>query len=169
MLKAKLLFCLNLVGILSLSIPSFILLSVIDIHFASGQSRTYFCNSQESGYATFARSSRGSRPIIIWRPNTELRCNEISSRFEGASNSGNLRYLLKQGNSICGTDQLDGLCKRYLVYLDSDIDNNSLLIRLFNDRGRVTGSFIFQSNNGEYFDLEQYLNLPLNQQLPENQ
>lgn len=162
---------LNFANLLLISIFKYLLLSITNMHFATGQSRDYFCQIYQGRPATFANSSQGSRAILLWVSNRQERCNAVSRNFQAALDSRNLRFLLKQGNDICGTDRVDGDCNRLLVTVNEDIDPNSPVIRLLNNRDRVGGSYLFQSNDRYYFNLELYLEneQPINQQLLENQ
>jgi len=159
MLRVKSGVYFNLPALLLLSLSKYFLLSVLDMHLASGQSRTYFCQPNQRSQSVMV-NFRGERPLITWNPGDRARCEDVSNRFEDASKSGNLRFLVKQGNDICGTNTDSGgiRCSTRLVSLDGNVDQNSLLLRLFDGRETVVGVYIFQSNRGQYINWEELLN-----------
>ncbi|NJL91870.1 MAG: hypothetical protein HC916_20400 [Coleofasciculaceae cyanobacterium SM2_1_6] len=170
MLKAKSGVCLNLPILLLLGLSKYFLLSALDVHPVNGQSRTYFCQRNPSTHEVMV-NFRGIRSLITWNPGEQARCDDVSNRFQGAQESGNLRFLVKQGNDICGTNtDIGGVrCSRILVSLDG-VDRNSLLLRLFDGRLRISGAAILQSNGAQYINWEDLLrNGSLSLQSPENQ
>jgi len=129
---------------------------------ANSQSVSYFCQPYQEGYATFARTSVGVRPIIIW-DNRQAICNTVSSRFQVARDNGNLRFLVREGERICGTDRYDGNCRSLLFVADTEDSAKEAWNRLINSRLILNDSASqivydgLSSNNREYFNLELYL------------
>jgi len=158
MLKTKSGAYFNLPTLLLLGLFSCFLFLVFDVHLATGQIRTYFCQSSPGSHRVMV-SSRQDRPLIIWNRSQQNTCTDVANRFQSAYTAGNLRFLFKIGNDICGsrTERESTRCPAgVLVSLDG-VTQESLLVRIFNGREVVPGSYIFQNSDSTRFSWEQYL------------
>ena len=133
-------------------------------------STNYSCQDSQMGFATIARSTLGTRPIINWG-NRQPICNTVSDRFERARDNGNLRFLMREGTKICGTNVDDGECLSFLFSTDTAGNADGLWRRLMNNN-TIDSRFITQSPGREYFNLELYLEtvpISTNQEISTNQ
>jgi hypothetical protein len=124
---------------------------------ATGQSISYICQPRLGSYATVANTSLGSRPIITWDDRQPI-CDIVSRRFQIAGDNGNLRFLVREENRICGTNIYDGECRSFLFSTDTPANAQGLLRGIVNGNTNP-GRYITQSSDGskEYFNLELYL------------
>lgn len=130
----------------------------------------YSCQSYSGGFATMGRSTLGARPIVSW-DNRQPICNTVSGRFQVARDNGNLRFLMKEENRVCGTNANGGECLSLLFAADNAINTNDLWRRLMGN-STISGRYITHSPNAEYFNLELYLEtvpISTNQEIVENQ
>jgi len=143
---------------------------VINPPAANGQSINYSCQSYSNGFATMGRSTLGVRPIITW-DSRQLICNTVSGRFQAAKDNGNLRFLMIEGNLVCGTNVDGGECRSLLFATDTATNANDLWRRLMGN-STISSRFITHSVEREYFNLELYLEtvpISTNQEILTNQ
>lgn len=137
---------------------------------ANAQSINYSCQSYQGEFATIARSTLGARPVVTW-DNRQPICNTVSGRFQVARDNGNLRFLMREENRVCGTNRNGGECEALLFATDNAANANDLWRRLMNSE-TIPSRFITQSLGREYFNLERYLNeypISTNQEISTNQ
>ncbi len=137
---------------------------------ANAQSINYSCQSYQGGFATVGRSSLGVRPIITWDSRQPV-CNTVSGRFQVARENGNLRFIVREENRVCGTNMYGGECRNLLFATDNATNANDLWRRLLNDN-TIDSRYITQSAGREYFNLELYLEtvpISTNQEISTNQ
>jgi len=138
---------------------------MLDLHPVNGQviNYSYLCQSSTEGYTTIARSSQGYAPLINWENHRQGICNTVSNRFQTAKENENLRFLVRENDLICGTNIYGGRCRNLLFQADGDMTAEALWRQLTNNSGRlingqpINGRYITQSDDREYFNLEQYL------------
>lgn len=160
MIKLNLGLHLNLPKILSLGFANILFLPTIGINSINAQSMpsgqfNYSCQSNQQNYVTIATSPVRIRPLIRWE-NRQDTCNTVSERFQRARDNGNLRFLVRENNTVCGTNIYDGECRNLLFTADTR-DNAQRLLRSIIDGNPAHGRYITESNGREYFNLELYL------------
>lgn len=155
MLKLNLGLHLNLSKLSLLGFANLFFLPLLGIHPADAQSVSYICQPRQGSYATVANTSLGTRPIITWDDRQQI-CNTVSRRFQVAGDNGNLRFLMREENRICGTNSYDGECRSLLFSTDT-IANAQGLLRGIVNGSTSNGRYITQSAGREYFNLELYL------------
>jgi hypothetical protein len=121
---------------------------------SSAQAKTYFCESENGVWTTFARNYNNEKiPVISWVKklgdySPKSRCLAVSSRFQSAYESGILNYLttgISGGQAvICAASQYGGPCKQLLFTLKSHEDASSVLQHLgdigYKARGPISQS-----------------------------
>lgn len=156
MLKSNLSLHLNLSKLSLVGFANLLLLPVLSVHSTHAQSVSYSCQSSSGGFATIGRSTLGgTRTVITW-DNRQPLCNDVSARFQVASGNGNLRFLMREGNRVCGTNMDGGECISLLFSTDSAPNANDLWRRLMGNN-TISSRYITQSGEVEYFNLELYL------------
>lgn len=164
---------LNLSKLSLLGFANLFLLPILGVHPVHGQQLVglnYSCQSYRGGFATVGRSLLGSRAIVTWN-NRQLVCNTVSGRFQVAKDNGNLRFLMREENRVCGTNMHGGECRNLLFATDNGTNANDLWRRLMNNN-TIDSRYITQSAGREYFNLELYLEtvpIPTNQEISRNQ
>ncbi len=104
---------------------------------------SYFCQPYQGGFATFGKYS-GEPKVIIDLGNRQNLCKEVANRFQNARDNGNLRFLVREGNLICGTDRNGGECKNFLFAADTITNADEIFRKIMNDVVPIDGSFITQ-------------------------
>lgn len=155
MLKFNLVQHLNLPKLCLLGLVNLLLLPMVGVHSANGQSNRYFCQSYRGTPTTFNTSSGGRRPVITWTVRAEL-CDPVSRRFEVARSNGNLSFIMVEDKLVCGTNRDGGECENLLFHADIT-ENAQILWRRLTNGIPFDSRFITQSNGREYFNLELYL------------
>ncbi len=149
---------------LSLSL-GFLLTNSQGANSQSIQSINYSCGSYQQGYATLGRGSLGVSPIIFWN-NRQPVCNTVSARFQIARDNGNLRFVMRENNLICGTNRHGGECLNLLFATDT-LGNAQVLWERLRNNNAIEGRFITESSSRDYFNLELYLEtVPPSEQIP---
>ena len=157
MLKLNLCLHLNLSKLSLIGFANLIFLPLLGIHPADAQSVSYICQSRQGSYITAANTSIGVRPIITWDDRQQI-CNTVSRRFQVAGDNGNLRFLMREENRVCGTNSYGGECRSLLFAADTP-GNAQALIRAIGIGNPTPGGYITQSGDGskDYFNFELYL------------
>lgn len=133
---------------------------------ANSQSINYSCGSYQQGYATFGIGSFGVSPIIFWNNNRQPVCNTVSARFQTARDNGNLRFVMREDNLVCGTNRHGGECLNLLFATDT-VGNAQFLWERLRNNNAIGGRFITESSGRDYFNLELYLEtVPPSEQIP---
>jgi len=151
----------NLPKLFLLGFSNLFFLPIINIPLASGQSVSntlnYFCQSHQSSFATFGRTSprEAGQIIIIWDNRRSL-CDTVSRRFQAARDNGNLRFLVREGSRVCGTNMRGGDC-RSLLFITSSVASADGAIGNFLSDNPIRDDYITQSDRRSYFNLELYL------------
>lgn len=156
---------LTLPKLLFLGSVKFLFLSLVNAYPAVAQSINYSCGSYQQGYATFSRGSLGVSPIIFWN-NRQPVCNTVSARFQTARDNGNLRFVMREDNLVCGTNRHGGECLNLLFATDT-VGNAQFLWERLRNNNAIEGRFITESSGRDYFNLELYLEtVPPSEQIP---
>jgi len=146
----------------------------------SAKASTQFVCENNSVPTTIAQTPTGDIPIIRWTSNyfskdgwtPQVRCQEVSARFQRYYNSGSLKYLttglINKQPVICTADDLNGECKNLLFTLKLGTDPSEALRDLFNVRDRARGPLYESGNRARvplnktesriYIDVEKLLN-----------
>ncbi len=145
-------------GIATISPPSF------------AQSKTYFCESDNGVWTTFAKNYNNQKiPVIRWvktlgNYTPAARCQEVSSRFQSAYEKGILNYLTTgiSGSQavICAASQYGGPCSQLLFTLKSPRDASSVLQNLVEIGYKARGP-VLQSEDASsqiYIDMSMLVN-----------
>ncbi|AFZ02623.1 COP23 domain-containing protein [Calothrix sp. PCC 6303] len=132
---------------------------------SSAQSKTYFCESDNGVWTTFAKNFNNEKiPVITWVKKLgdytpKARCQAVSSRFQTAYERGILNYLtsgISRGQAvICAASQYGGPCTQLLFTLKSHEDASSVLQHL-GDIGYKARGPILQSEDASsqvYIDM----------------
>ena len=130
----------------------------------------YSCESRSDGFATMGRSRLGSRAIVTWN-NRQPICNTVTDRFIRARDNGNLRFLMREGTNICGTNVNGGECLSFLFSTNTAGTADGLWRKLV-DNNTIDSRYIMQSAGRDYFNLELYLEevpISTNQEISTNQ
>jgi hypothetical protein len=120
---------------------------------------SFICGKVEGKPATIAKTKKGNIPIVVWNSevfsdagyNPELRCRQVSARFQSLYRSGQLKYItagtLNKLPVICGTKQANGTCttKNILYTLKPTQDPKKTIERLTMLRNRATSSALEES------------------------
>jgi hypothetical protein len=165
MVKLHLGLYFNLPKILLLGIFNIFFLPTIGVNSTDAQSMpsgqfNYSCQSSQQSYVTIAASPVRIRPLINWERRQDT-CNTVSERFQTARDNGNLRFLVRENNRVCGTNIYGGECRNLLFTADTG-DNAQRLLRNIIDGNSAPGRYITESNGREYFNLELYLETEAN-------
>ncbi|MDB9431182.1 COP23 domain-containing protein [Microcystis aeruginosa CS-555/01A07] len=119
---------------------------------------------------TYALTATGKKIAVIrWVKNwggkytPEVRCQEVSAKFQSASEQGLLKYLtygIKSGQKvICVAGEYGGPCLQVLFTLRSNDDPDRVLQDMMSVGFRAQGPVV-QSEDGSpqyYYDFEQFL------------
>ncbi len=104
------------------------------------QTGNYFCDTDNGTWTTFARNHNNRKiPVIRWVKTLgeftpEVRCREVSNRFQKAYSEGILNYLttgiIKGQSVVCAASQQGGPCEQILFTLKSPKDASSVVQHL---------------------------------------
>ncbi|AFY35510.1 COP23 domain-containing protein [Calothrix sp. PCC 7507] len=143
-MKWKLSLSAQMLGAITLALSSIATL----IQPGYTQSNKFYCGMSGGVPATLVRTSRGNIPVIRWVDNTfpapwtpQLRCEEISARFQNFYNNGTLNFLragkFGQQPVLCVASYKGGSClpNGVLVTLKGDTDAPRTLQRLLDRQG----------------------------------
>lgn len=133
------------------------------------ESKTYFCESDNGVWTTFAKNYNNQKiPVIRWvktlgEYTPAARCQQVSSRFQSAYEKGILNYLTSgiSGSQavICAASQYGGPCSQLLFTLKSPKDASSVLQNLVEIGYKARGP-ILQSEDASsqvYIDMSMLL------------
>ncbi len=134
------------------------------------EAKTYFCESDNGIWTTFAKNYNNQKiPVIRWvktlgNYTPQKRCQAVSTRFQNAYEQGILNYLTTgiSGRQavICAASQYGGPCSQLLFTLKSHHDASSVLQNLVEIGYKARGP-ILQSEDASsqvYIDMNVLLN-----------
>jgi Circadian oscillating protein COP23 len=112
---------------------------------AKTPSAKFVCGTYNGEFATIAKTKKGDVPIVIWNSEQfsgagftpEIRCKQVSARFEILYRSGQLKYItagtLNKMPAICATKNTKSNCTRdnllYTLKSDEDPYSRVMMIR----------------------------------------
>jgi hypothetical protein len=138
---------------------------------SSAQTTTYSCDTSRDGVpTTYALTATGRKVAVIrWVKNwggkytPEVRCREVSEKFQSASEQGLLKYLtygIKSGQKvICVAGEYGGPCQQILFTLRSNENPDLVLQDMMSVGFRAQGPVV-QSEDGSpqyYYDFEKFI------------
>ncbi len=110
--------------------------------YAAPATTNFVCGKSKGIPATVAKTKKGDVPIIIWKSaelnksgyNPELRCQQVSARFQTLYRSGQLKYLtagkLNNSTVICATiDKISNCTNTNLLYTLKPNESAPLVIK----------------------------------------
>jgi hypothetical protein len=105
----------------------------------------FICATYNGELTTIAKTKKGDVPIVIWNSEQfsaagftpEVRCKQVSARFETLYRSGQLKYItagtLNKMPAICATKNTNANCNRenllYTLKSDEDPYSRVMMIR----------------------------------------
>ena len=106
------------------------------------QTPSYFCEVKDNKPTTFVQTSRGRIPVILWVNDNNVdpykRCKEVSTRFQSASNNGELKFIysgqVNDSTVLCYSSQEKTPCT----------SANTLFTILENDENKDAESIVEQ-------------------------
>lgn len=137
---------------------------------SSAQTKTYFCDTSDGVPTTVARNVTGRMiPVIRWTSNLgseytpQRRCQEVSARFQNASEKGLLNYMttgIMGGQKVvCASSEYGGPCSDLLFTLNRN-QNASAVIQHLVEIGYKARGPVIQSKDGSsqiYIDMNMLL------------
>ena len=119
----------------------------------------FICGKSDGIPATVARTRKGDVPIVIWSSEgfteagftPQLRCQQVSARFQSMYRSGQLKYMiagtLNRQPVVCATKQLNSNCtsQNLLYTLKPDADAKQVIRRLTAIRNRSSSKGLEES------------------------
>ena len=115
----------------------------------AAQNNRFFCDTYEGKPATFVRTTKGNKPLILWvsgdfEPNwgNQRRCGEVSHRFQAHFDNGTLKYIkadrVNNHPVLCIARGKEGTCPEteVLVTLKPGSDPDLVLKNLLELRTR---------------------------------
>lgn len=156
--------------ILAASAATFCLITAMSQPSAA-QTTTYFCGTSRDGVpTTYARTATGRKVAVIrwereWggKYTPEVRCQEVSAKFQSASEQGLLKYLtygIKSGQKvICVAGEYGGPCQQILFTLRSSDDPDRVLQDMMSVGFRAQGPVVQSEDSSPqyYYDFEKFL------------
>lgn len=128
----------------------------------------FVCENHQGIPTTVAKTPTESIPIIRWVSDhfagsgytPEVRCTEVSRRFQSYYDSGMIKHLttgrMNSQSIVCVTSQDQGPCQGLLFTLKPDSNPNQTLLELM--AVRVSQSTVLNETTGRvYIDFESYL------------
>jgi hypothetical protein len=119
----------------------------------------FFCDKDKTGIpTTFVETSKDTQPVIRWKSeiftgsgyDPQTRCQQVSPKFQQASDNGGLRYLIseKQNNLpvICISDKENGACNLMLFTVTPPDTVKSVLLKL-----QPNASKPLEQSGGKYY------------------
>jgi len=119
----------------------------------------FFCDKDKTGIpTTFVETAKDTQPVIRWKSeiftgsgyDPQTRCQEVSLKFQQASDNGGFRYLIseKQNNLpvICISDKENGACNLMLFTVTPPDTVNSVLSKL-----QANASKPLEQSGGKYY------------------
>jgi hypothetical protein len=130
----------------------------------AGTATTNFvCDKAEGFPATLARTKKADIPIVIWKSEDmseagftpQVRCQQVSARFQSLYRSGQLKYITagtimtagKKVPVVCATKQIGGNCtsQNLLYTLKPKTDPQQVIKQLAAIRNRASSSALNES------------------------
>jgi Circadian oscillating protein COP23 len=119
----------------------------------------FVCGQSDGKPATVARTKKGDIPIVVWSSERiseagftpQVRCQQVSARFQSMYRSGQLKYItagvLNKLPVICATTKVNGTCSQQnLLYtLKPDADPQLIIKRLSAIRNRASSRGLEES------------------------
>jgi hypothetical protein len=119
----------------------------------------FVCGKADGVPATVARTKKGDIPIVIWQSEDfsevgftpQVRCRQVSARFQSMYRSGQLKYLtagvLNNMPVICATTKVNSDCssQNLLYTLKSNSDPQQVIKRLIAIRNRSSSRSLEES------------------------
>jgi len=119
----------------------------------------FFCDKDKTGIpTTFVETAKDTQPVIRWKSeiftgsgyDPQTRCEQVSVKFQQASDNGGLRYLIseKQNNLpvICISDKENGVCNLMLFTVTPPDTVKSVLRKL-----QPNASKPLEQSGGKYY------------------
>jgi Circadian oscillating protein COP23 len=120
---------------------------------------SFICGKADGVPATVARTKKGDIPIVVWRSEEfsdagftpQVRCRQVSARFQSMYRSGQLKYLtagvLNNMPAICATTKVNSNCssQNLLYTLKPNSDPQQVIKRLTAIRNRATNESLNES------------------------
>lgn len=120
---------------------------------------SFVCGTSNGKPATVARTKKGDVPIVVWSSeefsgsgfNPQVRCQQVSARFQSMYRSGQLKYIttgtINKLPVVCATRQIKGACDRQnLLYtLKPNADPKQTISKLMAIRNRASSSSLEES------------------------
>ncbi len=132
-------------------------------------SDSFFCNYDRSGKpTTFASTPHGVLPLVKWVSHyfaqsgydPEVRCREVSERFDRFYRQGQLNYIttgiVNNLPVVCVATELGGPCTGVLFTLKPNEDASRVIQQLFDVRAGASGP-LYESGTREYVDIKRYM------------
>lgn len=140
---------------------------------SSAQTTTYFCGTSRDGIpTTFARTATGRKIAVIrWEKQwskkypPRARCQEVSRRFQKASEDEVLNYLtmgrINDQNVLCAASRYGDSCSpEYLLLTLRPEEDPSVFIENLRQLGSVASGPLIQSEDGSpriFLDMNQLI------------
>jgi hypothetical protein len=169
-MKTKL--CTKILAVSAIGFASIATINQSSYAQTNTQTTTYFCGASKDGVpTTFTHSSTGRKIAIIrWEKKwsseytPEVRCQEVSSRFQSASEEGVLNYLtagmIKGRTVLCAARRYGDTCSYLLLTLKPGDDASQVIETLRQIGYKATGPLV-QSEDGSprmYIDMNKLRN-----------
>ena len=131
-----------------------------------GQTSKFVCGTVDGSPATVVNTPQGEVPVILWKYDgfagysPEVRCQQISSRFQTYYQNGTLKFLttgrMNRQNVVCVAQSKGGGCEGLLFTLKPGSDPNETLQALL-ARQNLSGGPLNETGARVYIDMTEYL------------
>ncbi|NEP53001.1 MAG: hypothetical protein F6K65_31060 [Moorea sp. SIO3C2] len=143
----------------------------LNVKSSQAQNTNFFCGMSQGIPTTIASTARGNVPIIRWVSGyfsrsgytPQVRCQEVSSRFQSYYNQGILSYIttgiMNNQPVVCVTSSNGGPCAGLLFTLKRRQNASRTLQQLFDIRQGASGP-LYESTGGSRkfsIDVEKFL------------
>ncbi|WP_421654920.1 COP23 domain-containing protein [Leptothermofonsia sp. ETS-13] len=117
---------------------------------------------------TFIATPTGIYPLINWVSHyfsrssfdPEVRCQEVSNRFDRYYREGRLNYIttgiINRQPVVCVATEIGGPCTGLLFTLKPNENASQVIQQLFNVRASIPGS-LYVSESRQYLDVRHYI------------
>jgi len=119
----------------------------------------FFCDKDKTGIpTTFVETAKDTQPVIRWKSeiftgsgyDPQTRCEQVSVKFQQASDNGGFRYLISEKQNdlpvICISNKEDGACNLMLFTVTPPDTVKSVLLKL-----QANASKPLQQSGGKYY------------------
>jgi hypothetical protein len=119
----------------------------------------FFCDKDKTGIpTTFVETAKDTQPVIRWKSeiftgsgyDPQTRCEQVSVKFQQASDNGGFRYLISKKQDklpvICISDEEGGACNLMLFTVTPPDTVKSVLSKL-----QANASRPLDQSGGEYY------------------